>query len=293
MPPSGLPDAFLETTDPETALRQLVHRWARGRGPFTTAEADCALREGRRARPARSSRRKSCWCAVSCGRAAPSASGATRRCCGGCGEPRWRRCGRKWSLPSRRRSRGSSPPGTASIGARACGRRWCRCRRSRCPSRCGSRSCCPGACPITAPSSSTSCAPPARSSGSAPASTASPCTSGRTPECWEPSAARRVPKGKSTTRYAPPSSRSAEFWSDLLAATGLDAEQALPALWDLVWAGEVTNDAWQPLRAPRRYGTPKTERRPRRFARRRAMVPTATQGRWSHDGAAVRDTSGV
>ena len=76
-------------------------------------------------------------------------------------------------------------------------------------------------------------------------------------------------------------SRSAEFWSDLLAATGVDAEQALPALWDLVWAGEVTNDAWQPLRAPRRYGTPKTERRPRRFARRRATVPTATQGRWS------------
>ncbi len=76
-------------------------------------------------------------------------------------------------------------------------------------------------------------------------------------------------------------SRSAEFWSDLVAATGLEAEQALPALWDLVWAGEVTNDAWQPLRAPRRYGTPKTERRPRRFARRRATVPTATQGRWS------------
>ena len=39
MPPSGLPDAFLETTEPETALRQLVQRWARGRGPFTTAEA--------------------------------------------------------------------------------------------------------------------------------------------------------------------------------------------------------------------------------------------------------------
>ena len=43
----------------------------------------------------------------------------------------------------------------------------------------------------------------------------------------------------------------------------------------------MTNYAWQPLRAPRRYGTPKTERRPRRFARRRALVPTATQGRWS------------
>ena len=50
--------------------------------------------------------------------------------------------------------------------------------------------------------------------------------------------------------------RSAEFWPDLLVATGLDAGEALPALWELVWAGEVTNDAWAPLRAKRRYGVP-------------------------------------
>ncbi len=75
--------------------------------------------------------------------------------------------------------------------------------------------------------------------------------------------------------------RSAEFWLDLLAATGLEAEAALPALWDLVWAGEVTNDAWQPLRAGRRYGIPKPARRPRRFSRARASAITATQGRWS------------
>ena len=59
------------------------------------------------------------------------------------------------------------------------------------------------------------------------------------------------------------------FWFDLLAATGLEAEVALPALWDLVWAGEATNDAWTPLRASRRFGAPKAERRPRRFSRRR------------------------
>jgi ATP-dependent Lhr-like helicase len=75
--------------------------------------------------------------------------------------------------------------------------------------------------------------------------------------------------------------RSAQFWFDLLAETGLDAETALPALWELVWAGEVTNDAWAPLRAARRYGIPKAERRPRRFSRRRAEAITATQGRWS------------
>jgi ATP-dependent Lhr-like helicase len=71
------------------------------------------------------------------------------------------------------------------------------------------------------------------------------------------------------------------FWFDLLGAAGLEAEAALPALWDLVWAGEVTNDSWTPLRASRRFGAPKAERRPRRFARRRSAAITATQGRWS------------
>ncbi len=71
------------------------------------------------------------------------------------------------------------------------------------------------------------------------------------------------------------------FWFDLLEETRLFAEEALPALWDLVWSGEVTNDAWTPLRAGRRHGIPKPERRPRRFARARANAPTATQGRWS------------
>jgi len=76
--------------------------------------------------------------------------------------------------------------------------------------------------------------------------------------------------------------RSAEFWFDLLAATGLDAETALPALWEHVWAGEVTNDAWTPLRAGRRYATQERQRtRPRRFSRHRSANITSTQGRWS------------
>ncbi len=72
----------------------------------------------------------------------------------------------------------------------------------------------------------------------------------------------------------------AMFWLDLLAETGLAGEAALPALWELVWAGEVTNDAWAPLRAERRYGAPQTERRSRRFSRTRATPTTSTQGRW-------------
>jgi len=75
--------------------------------------------------------------------------------------------------------------------------------------------------------------------------------------------------------------RSAEFFGDLLAGAGLEAEEALPALWELVWAGEVTNDAWAPLRAARRYGVPQAQRRPRRFSRSRASTQTATAGRWS------------
>ena len=43
----------------------------------------------------------------------------------------------------------------------------------------------------------------------------------------------------------------------------------------------MTNDAWTPLRAGRRYGVPRPERRPRRFSRQRASAITATQGRWS------------
>ena len=95
-----------------------------------------------------------------------------------------------------------------------------------------------------------------------------------------PSAAA-APEGDAHDAVRAALSSSAEFWFDLLAASGLDAETALPALWDLVWAGEVTNDAWQPLRAGRRYGIPRPERRPRRFSRTRATGATATQGRWS------------
>jgi ATP-dependent helicase Lhr and Lhr-like helicase len=40
------------------------------------------------------------------------------------------------------------------------------------------------------------------------------------------------------------------FFSDLLAELDAPAEALREALWDLVWAGEVTNDAWAPLRAP-------------------------------------------
>ncbi|MEA2154624.1 MAG: ATP-dependent helicase Lhr and Lhr-like helicase, partial [Solirubrobacteraceae bacterium] len=74
------------------------------------------------------------------------------------------------------------------------------------------------------------------------------------------------------------------FFTDLLAEVELAPEQVQEALWDLVWAGEVTNDAFAPLRAPRltlararqapRHGA-------RRFGARRGGAQPTVQGRWA------------
>jgi ATP-dependent Lhr-like helicase len=71
------------------------------------------------------------------------------------------------------------------------------------------------------------------------------------------------------------------FWIDLVADLPHPAEDIHNALWDLAWAGEVTNDAFSPLRAPRLRAVPQTERAGRRFARRRSTTGAAVQGRWS------------
>ncbi|MBV9715051.1 MAG: DEAD/DEAH box helicase [Solirubrobacterales bacterium] len=78
------------------------------------------------------------------------------------------------------------------------------------------------------------------------------------------------------------------FFSDLLADVELSPEELQEALWDLVWAGQVTNDAFAPLRAPRltlaraqrdraRLGA----RRTGRFGARRGPGAAQVQGRWS------------
>ncbi len=77
----------------------------------------------------------------------------------------------------------------------------------------------------------------------------------------------------------------ASFWEDLLAAAGDGAtrEDVFGALWELVWAGEVTNDLWLPLRAARRLPPPQRPQRPgarRRLGARRG-APSAVAGRWS------------
>jgi ATP-dependent Lhr-like helicase len=77
------------------------------------------------------------------------------------------------------------------------------------------------------------------------------------------------------------------FFTDLLVdVAGVPSEELQEALWDLVWAGEVTNDAFAPLRSPRGsvpWGQPaRAERaRRRRFGTRRAGAQPQIQGRWS------------
>jgi ATP-dependent Lhr-like helicase len=74
------------------------------------------------------------------------------------------------------------------------------------------------------------------------------------------------------------------FFSDLIAELDLPAEALREALWDLVWAGEATNDAWAPLRAPRlalARGRPQRRTSVRRFSSRRTGAQSQVQGRWS------------
>ena len=288
MPPSGLPDAFLESGDePLRDARRAVR--ARPRAVHDRARRTSASAATSSPSCARSSARSSSS-AASCGRAEPSASGATPTSCAGCAAPRSPRCGKEVE-PAEQAALGRFLPSWHGIDRRAS------LREALVPLQ--------GlALPGRALGDRGAAAPRARTTGREQLDQL--CASGEV--VWVGAGLDRVavyfredapvlgrpggaapPEGERArpdprgARRAAPSSGSTS-----LAATGLEAEEALPALWDLVWAGEVTNDAWQPLRAGRRYGVPKPERRPRRFSRRRAPAITATQGRWSLDRAALR-----
>ena len=71
------------------------------------------------------------------------------------------------------------------------------------------------------------------------------------------------------------------FWLDLVAELEFDREEIHSALWDLVWAGEVTNDAFAPLRARRLTAVASQRRGSRRFASRKRPAQEAIVGRWS------------
>ncbi|MGI8926547.1 MAG: Lhr family helicase [Tepidiformaceae bacterium] len=70
-------------------------------------------------------------------------------------------------------------------------------------------------------------------------------------------------------------SGGALFFADLAGATGAHPRDTVEAIWDLVWAGLVTNDTFAPVRAlawPKRGGTPRP---------RASLVPPEAAGRWS------------
>ena len=279
MPPSGLPDVFLESSD--EPLRSLVLRYARGRGPFTTREANAHF--GRDVAPELLVLERD----EQLVRGELRPGGVEREWC----EPDVLRRLRRASLAALRRE--VEPAEQAAFGRFLPAwhgiDRASSLREALVPLQ--------GlAVPVSLWEAEVL---PRRVRGYQPAQLDQLCASGEVvwagagldrvaiffredaPVLGAPAAAP-APEGETYDKIRETLARSAEFWFDLLAATGLEAEVALPALWELVWAGEVTNDAWTPLRAGRRYATQQRQRtRPRRFSRQRSANVTSTQGRWS------------
>src|SRR5204862_375650 len=74
--------------------------------------------------------------------------------------------------------------------------------------------------------------------------------------------------------------RGASFYREIYTAAGGGTDRdVLDALWDLVWAGEVTNDTFAPLRALRWKRTARDVRR--RMGRLSSLGPPEAAGRWS------------
>ena len=88
--------------------------------------------------------------------------------------------------------------------------------------------------------------------------------------------------------------RGAAFWPELhRAAGGGEPTTVLDALWDLVWAGLVTNDGLAPLRARVGQGARRAPGRSRRRRAPRALErssPPAASGRWSLVAEVLGDT---
>jgi ATP-dependent Lhr-like helicase len=75
----------------------------------------------------------------------------------------------------------------------------------------------------------------------------------------------------------------ASFFAAIYQGTGGGfPQETVDALWELVWAGRVTNDTLHPLRAYTRADEARTPRRERPMPfRSRRLVPRTAEGRWS------------
>ena len=321
MPPGGLPESFL--ADVPDALEQLLARYARTHGPFTTAELrarygsdpSAVLRELERAgevvrgelRPGGSERE---WCDVEVLRRLRRASlAALRKEIEPTDERRLAAFLPSWQGVDRHTAAGAGPDRLREVlvplqGLALPVEIW---ERDVLPRRLGaySPSWLDGLC----------------ASGELAWVGAGPL--GRTGRVAlyfrEDAAAIGPPASRPAARpgYEPPSGREHEllrarlaqgprFFTDLLAELDAPAEALREALWDLVWAGEATNDAWAPLRAPRltlaraergggaagsiRHGARSaslhapSRSRSRFGGRRRTGAESQVQGRWSLTG---------
>jgi ATP-dependent helicase Lhr and Lhr-like helicase len=88
--------------------------------------------------------------------------------------------------------------------------------------------------------------------------------------------------------------RGASFFRAIQAGVGQVApteREVLDALWDLVWAGEVTNDTFAPLRALRWKRPARSSGRAPRLGRLTSLGPPEAAGRWSLVGSGLWDAT--
>jgi ATP-dependent Lhr-like helicase len=327
-PPAGLPSAFLENVP--DALTKLVERYARSHGPFTSAElleryrvdASATLRELERAgtlvrgelRPGGSDRE---WCDVQVLRRLRRASLAALR---------------KEIEPVGERALSAFMPSWQGVDRWRAGSELPADRGSRRVPRMGYRSPIGGGVErlrevlvplqgLVLPAAAWERdVLPCRTGSYSPAWLDSLCASGEV--VWVGAGSLGRDSGRVALYFredalllgppTPPSGTSGEppnesehallrerlgagpcFFADLLVDLDAPAFTLTRALWDLVWAGEVTNDAWAPLRAPRltlatngvkASGHVRTvgSRPSRRFGGRGRFGASAqVQGRWS------------
>jgi ATP-dependent Lhr-like helicase len=104
----------------------------------------------------------------------------------------------------------------------------------------------------------------------------------------EPSADRKAPAGTEPTGRAADmltylNDHGASFFAEIHQGTGGGfPQETVDALWELVWAGCITNDTLHPLRAYVRTEDKRSERRARTQPfRSRRLMPRTAEGRWS------------
>src|SRR4051812_43143908 len=268
MPPSGLPDAYLEGGT--ASLAQLVSRFARGRGPFTSGEAEAwfgvdvepVLRELEREeklvrgelRPGGTERE---WCDPEVLRRLRRASLAALRrevepaeqAALGRFLPHWHGIDRRASLREALVPLQGLPLPVSLWESEVLPRRVPEYRREQLDQLCASGEL------IWVGAGLDRVAVYFREDA---------------PLLGRPAAAPE-PEDAAHSAIRSALAHGALFWPIV---PEIEDAIALPALWDLVWSGEVTNDQFAPLRAERRYQAPRADRRVRRFARQRSAAVT-------------------